>query len=100
MDYIQNEDVVKVWVKKMAPPLVTLLGSEPEVRPAWVSSVDVTYVSILCISTDHLKTCHLSVPRMDGLCICVALATPTELQTMTLRSVPQSLPKSVQDQPG
>lgn len=29
---VTNEDLVKAWCKKMAPPLVTLLGTEPEVQ--------------------------------------------------------------------
>lgn len=32
MDVVANEDLVKAWSKKMAPPLVTLLSSEPEVQ--------------------------------------------------------------------
>ena len=31
LDVCQNEDLIKTWCKKMAPPLVTLLGAEPEV---------------------------------------------------------------------
>jgi hypothetical protein len=32
MEVVNNEDLLKAWSKKMAPPLVTLLSSEPEVR--------------------------------------------------------------------
>jgi hypothetical protein len=32
MDVVTSEDLIKAWSKKMAPPLVTLLSSEPEVR--------------------------------------------------------------------
>jgi AP-1 complex subunit beta-1 len=32
MDVVPSEDLVKAWSKKMAPPLVTLLSSEPEVQ--------------------------------------------------------------------
>ena len=32
MDIVANDDLVRAWCKKMAPPLVTLLGTEPEVR--------------------------------------------------------------------
>ena len=31
MDIIGSQDMVAAWSKKMAPPLVTLLGAEPEV---------------------------------------------------------------------
>lgn len=31
MDVVMSEDLAKAWCKKMAPPLVTLLGAEPEV---------------------------------------------------------------------
>jgi hypothetical protein len=29
---VSNEDLVKAWCRKMAPPLVTLLGAAPEVQ--------------------------------------------------------------------
>jgi AP-1 complex subunit beta-1 len=32
MEEVRNEDLIKVWTKKMAPPLVTLLSAEPEVQ--------------------------------------------------------------------
>ncbi len=32
MDICQSPDLVAAWSKKMAPPLVTLLGAEPEVQ--------------------------------------------------------------------
>lgn len=32
MDEVHNEELIKVWTKKMAPPLVTLLSAEPEVQ--------------------------------------------------------------------
>lgn len=32
MDVVQSDDLVRAWCKKMAPPLVTLLGTEPEVQ--------------------------------------------------------------------
>jgi hypothetical protein len=32
MDAVKNEELVKAWCKKMAPPLVTLLSAEPEVQ--------------------------------------------------------------------
>jgi outer membrane cobalamin receptor len=49
MDSVKNEDLVKAWSKKMAPPLVTLLSSEPEVR--------------LCLLKGRGKlVCHALVP--------------------------------------
>lgn len=32
MDEVRNDELIKVWTKKMAPPLVTLLSAEPEVQ--------------------------------------------------------------------
>jgi AP-1 complex subunit beta-1 len=32
MEIIGNDDMIKQWCKKMAPPLVTLLSAEPEVQ--------------------------------------------------------------------
>jgi AP-1 complex subunit beta-1 len=32
MEEVSNEDLVRVWSKKLAPPLVTLLSAEPEVQ--------------------------------------------------------------------
>eukprot|EP00775_Hariotina_reticulata_P007152 gene7152-7367_t len=32
MEEVRSEDLIKVWTKKMAPPLVTLLSAEPEVQ--------------------------------------------------------------------
>ncbi len=32
MEIVTNEDLLKLWTKKMAPPLVTLLSAEPEVQ--------------------------------------------------------------------
>lgn len=38
MDVVMSEDLAKAWCKKMAPPLVTLLGAEPEVGGALLAS--------------------------------------------------------------
>lgn len=32
MEEVNNEDLVRLWSKKLAPPLVTLLSAEPEVQ--------------------------------------------------------------------
>lgn len=32
MNVVRNEDLIKTWTKKLAPPLVTLLSAEPEVQ--------------------------------------------------------------------
>eukprot|EP00199_Chlamydomonas_sp_CCMP681_P008004 CAMPEP_0119111208 /NCGR_PEP_ID=MMETSP1180-20130426/34516_1 /TAXON_ID=3052 ORGANISM="Chlamydomonas cf sp, Strain CCMP681" /NCGR_SAMPLE_ID=MMETSP1180 /ASSEMBLY_ACC=CAM_ASM_000741 /LENGTH=73 /DNA_ID=CAMNT_0007098043 /DNA_START=54 /DNA_END=272 /DNA_ORIENTATION=+ len=32
LNVVGSEDLSKAWCKKMAPPLVTLLGAEPEVQ--------------------------------------------------------------------
>ena len=32
MEVVQSEDQIRLWTKKMAPPLVTLLSAEPEVQ--------------------------------------------------------------------
>jgi AP-1 complex subunit beta-1 len=32
MEEVNSEDLVRLWSKKLAPPLVTLLSAEPEVQ--------------------------------------------------------------------
>lgn len=32
MEEVSNEDYIRMWAKKLAPPLVTLLSAEPEVQ--------------------------------------------------------------------
>lgn len=32
MEDVSNEELIRVWAKKLAPPLVTLLSAEPEVQ--------------------------------------------------------------------
>lgn len=32
MEEVHNDDLIRLWSKKMAPPLVTLLSAEPEVQ--------------------------------------------------------------------
>lgn len=32
MEEVHNDELIKVWTRKMAPPLVTLLSAEPEVQ--------------------------------------------------------------------
>eukprot|EP00983_Pelagomonas_calceolata_P118924 1160550-Pelagomonas_calceolata.AAC.5 len=70
MDYINEgnpayEDTVKLWCKKMAPPLVTLLGSEPEVLKHMRS-----------FTLLQAKTAHYSMLRPAALAVPLLLPHP------------------------
>lgn len=65
MDIVQNDDLVRNWCKKMAPPLVTLLGSEPEVQYVALRNINLIVQKRPAILANEVKVgayTHLQSP--------------------------------------
>lgn len=74
MEEVRNEELIKVWTKKMAPPLVTLLSAEPEVQYVALRNINLIvqrWPQILAhevkVSTSRTSPCCLCCRQYKGL---------------------------------
>ncbi len=57
LNIVTNEDLIKAWCKKMAPPLVTLLGTEPEVQYVALRNINLIIQKRPSILANEVKVC-------------------------------------------
>mmetsp|Transcript_8122 Transcript_8122/g.21661 ORF Transcript_8122/g.21661 Transcript_8122/m.21661 type:complete len:927 (-) Transcript_8122:280-3060(-) len=94
MDYINEgnpayEDTVKLWCKKMAPPLVTLLGSEPEVQYVALRNINLIIQKRPSILANEVKVffCKYNDPiyvKLEKLEIMIKLASEKNIDQVLL----------------
>ena len=69
MDVCGSVDLVAAWSKKMAPPLVTLLGAEPEVQYVALRNINLIVQKRPAILANEVKVCEttstLAVLQLD-----------------------------------
>ncbi|KAL6754541.1 adaptin N terminal region-domain-containing protein [Haematococcus lacustris] len=89
MDLVGNEDQVRAWSKKMAPPLVTLLGTEPEVQYVALRNINLIVQKRPAILANEVKVffCKYNDPiyvKMEKLEIMIRLASDKNIDQVLL----------------
>lgn len=79
MDIVTNEELIKTWSRKMAPPLVTLLSAEPEVQYVALRNINLIVQKRPSILANEVKVffCKYNDPlyvKMEKLEIMIQLA--------------------------
>lgn len=57
MESVTDEGLIKTWYKKMAPPLVTLLSTEPEVQYVALRNISLIVQKRPEVLTNDVKVC-------------------------------------------
>ncbi|MEW5316613.1 MAG: hypothetical protein WDW38_007974 [Sanguina aurantia] len=89
MDVVANEDLVKAWTKKMAPPLVTLLSAEPEVQYVALRNIELIVQKRPAILANEVKVffCKYNDPlyvKMEKLEVMIRLASDKNIDQVLL----------------
>lgn len=89
MDIVNNEDLTKVWTKKMAPPLVTLLSTEPEVQYVALRNINLIVQKRPNILAHEVKVffCKYNDPiyvKLEKLEIMIKLASDKNIDQVLL----------------
>mmetsp|Transcript_32785 Transcript_32785/g.83205 ORF Transcript_32785/g.83205 Transcript_32785/m.83205 type:complete len:911 (-) Transcript_32785:492-3224(-) len=89
MDVVASDDLVKAWCKKMAPPLVTLLGTEPEVQYVALRNINLIVQKRPGILANEVKVffCKYNDPiyvKMEKLEIMIKLASDKNIDQVLL----------------
>jgi AP-1 complex subunit beta-1 len=89
MDAVSNEELVRAWSKKLAPPLVTLLASEPEVQYVALRSISLIVQRRPGVLANDVRVffCKYNDPlyvKMEKLEIMVRLASPANVDAVLL----------------
>ncbi|GAX83225.1 hypothetical protein CEUSTIGMA_g10651.t1 [Chlamydomonas eustigma] len=89
MDICQSADLVAAWSKKMAPPLVTLLGAEPEVQYVALRNINLVVQKRPSILANEVKVffCKYNDPiyvKMEKLEIMIKLASDKNIDQVLL----------------
>lgn len=62
LDLIDDENVKKTMLKKMAPPLVTLLSAESEIQYVALRNISLIVQKYPQILSHEVKVCHVFSP--------------------------------------
>eukprot|EP00879_Flechtneria_rotunda_P010745 GHRR01011227.1.p1 GENE.GHRR01011227.1~~GHRR01011227.1.p1 ORF type:complete len:891 (+),score=379.26 GHRR01011227.1:368-3040(+) len=89
MEEVQNEELIKLWSKKMAPPLVTLLSAEPEVQYVALRNISLIVQRWPQILSHEVKVffCKYNDPiyvKMEKLEIMIKLANENNIDQVLL----------------
>jgi AP-1 complex subunit beta-1 len=89
MDEITNQDVIRNLVKKLAPPLVTLLNSEPEIQYVALRNINLIVMKRPKILEHEIKVffCKYNDPiyvKMEKLEIIIRLASERNIDQVLL----------------
>ncbi|GFH15891.1 AP complex subunit beta, partial [Haematococcus lacustris] len=84
MDLVGNEDQVRAWSKKMAPPLVTLLGTEPEVQYVALRNINLIVQKRPAILANEVKYNDPIYVKMEKLEIMIRLASDKNIDQVLL----------------
>lgn len=88
--HVQNEDLIKAWCRKMAPPLVTLLGAEPEIQYVALRNINLIVQKRPYILSNEVKVffCKYNDPiyvKMEKLEIMIRLATDKNIDQVNAK---------------
>eukprot|EP00877_Chromochloris_zofingiensis_P012411 jgi/Chrzof1/7423/Cz02g23050.t1 len=89
MNVVRNEDLIKTWTKKLAPPLVTLLSAEPEVQYVALRNINLIVQKRPQILAHEVKVffCKYNDPiyvKMEKLEIMIKLASEKNIDQVLL----------------
>eukprot|EP00803_Ostreobium_quekettii_P007257 evm.model.scf_2274.1 EVM.evm.TU.scf_2274.1 scf_2274:1069-15715(+) len=89
MASVSDENLLRLWHKKMAPPLVTLLSTEPEVQYVALRNISLIVQKRPEVLTNDVKVffCKYNDPiyvKLEKLEIMIKLATPDNIDQVLL----------------
>eukprot|EP00878_Enallax_costatus_P013222 GHUV01013823.1.p1 GENE.GHUV01013823.1~~GHUV01013823.1.p1 ORF type:complete len:892 (+),score=342.30 GHUV01013823.1:341-3016(+) len=89
MEEVRNDELIKVWTRKMAPPLVTLLSAEPEVQYVALRNINLIVQRWPQILAHEVKVffCKYNDPiyvKMEKLEIMIKLASEKNIDQVLL----------------
>lgn len=89
MEEVSNEDYIRMWAKKLAPPLVTLLSAEPEVQYVALRNINLIVQRWPQILSHEVKVffCKYNDPiyvKMEKLEIMIKLANDKNIDQVLL----------------